>query len=183
MQVLATWTPEDGILGAVAPLGLAAAQPTCLVVDLDETGPNYPGDLSLARLVAEGPTRSELEPNRSGVAVVANGGVSLDESQEVVEALCRSWPSVVLRLPPAGGEVSWPVVPVRPLVPGGLFQSRTVVGDAVYQRSAWPGTVPPGSIALPVPRSAALAALFSGALPRRSAWVRAWRAVWERPWV
>ena len=39
MPALAIWSPEDGVLGAVAPLGLAAAAGTALVVDLDPRGP------------------------------------------------------------------------------------------------------------------------------------------------
>jgi hypothetical protein len=39
MPALAIWSPEDGVLGAVAPLGLAAASGTAIVVDLDPDGP------------------------------------------------------------------------------------------------------------------------------------------------
>ena len=47
MPALAIWSPEDEVLGAVAPLALGAAAGTALVVDLDPDGPQYPGDVSL----------------------------------------------------------------------------------------------------------------------------------------
>ena len=55
MSALAVWTAYDGLLSATAPLGLAAAAGTALVVDLDPEGPVYPGPASLADLVVEGP--------------------------------------------------------------------------------------------------------------------------------
>jgi hypothetical protein len=66
VPALAVWSPEDGILGAVAPLALAAAAGTALVVDLDPGGPRYPGAATLAGLVADGPRRSDLEPDAKG---------------------------------------------------------------------------------------------------------------------
>ena len=51
MPAIAVWTPEDGLLGALAPLGAALADPPAVVVDLDSDGPPYPGDRSLADLV------------------------------------------------------------------------------------------------------------------------------------
>ncbi|MEE8489046.1 MAG: hypothetical protein V3S43_01840, partial [Acidimicrobiia bacterium] len=84
MPALAIWSPEDGVLGAVAPLGLAAASGTALVVDLDPNGPNYPGASSLAALVADGPRRSDLQPVRKGVAVLANGGIEPEDAEAVL---------------------------------------------------------------------------------------------------
>ena len=52
MPALAIWSPDDGVLGAVAPLALAAAAGTALVVDLDPGGPRYPGEATLGALVA-----------------------------------------------------------------------------------------------------------------------------------
>ncbi len=181
MQVLATWAPEDGILGAVAPLGLAHAQQSCLVVDLDEAGPHYPGDRSLADLVESGPTRADLEPSRSGLAILRNGGVGWKESTEVVQALVSGWPAVVLRLPASGLETRWPTVRVRPLLPGNLFGPPE--SGVVYQRSGWQVPVPASSVALPVPRPVVLAALLAGVRPPPSAWTRAWSRVWSRRWV
>ena len=100
MPALSTWTPEDGVLGAVAPLAMAAAAGTALVVDLDPHGPAYPGAVGLAGLVAEGPTRRDLEPARRGVAVLHNGGVEPEDAAEVLAALVAGWPAVVFRLPP-----------------------------------------------------------------------------------
>ena len=69
MPALSIWSPEDGVLGAVAPLGLAAAAGTALVVDLDPGGPRYPGPATLADLVADGPRRGDLSPSRRGVSI------------------------------------------------------------------------------------------------------------------
>ena len=76
MPALSTWTPEDGVLGAVAPLAMAAAAGTALVVDLDPHGPAYPGAVGLAGLVSEGPTRLDLEPALAGDA--ADGTHKMD---------------------------------------------------------------------------------------------------------
>jgi len=73
MPAIAIWSPEDEVLGAVAPLALAAAAGTALVVDLDPEGDRYPGEATLASLVAEGPTQEDLTPSQRGVAVVGNG--------------------------------------------------------------------------------------------------------------
>ena len=107
------------MLGALAPLGLGAAAGTALVVDLDPAGPHYPGAGSLANLVADGPRRSDLSPDRAGLAVLRNGGIDAAEADEVLTALEAGWPSVVVRLP--AGSTRRPDLVVRPLVPGGLF--------------------------------------------------------------
>lgn len=180
MPALATWTPEDGVLGAVAPLGLAMAVDTALVVDLDVNGPSYPGDSTLAALVAEGPRRSDLQPGRSGLAVLRNGGVGADESAEVVAALLAGWPHVVLRLPAAPGVDSpAPVVPVRLLLPGELWPCA---GSAVHQRAGWRLVPPTPGPVLPMPRPATWQALLTGHRPPTDRWLRAWRPVWSFPW-
>lgn len=182
--VLAAWTPEDGLLGALAPLGLAAASGTALVVDLDPLGPRYPGVRSLADLVGDGPSRSELEPDGRGVAVLRNGGIRAAEAAEVVTALISRWPRVVLRLPPrpVPNGVSVPVVPIRLLVPGGLLPAS--VDAAVYQATPHPMPLPGPGIRLPVPARRTTAALLTGRMPGRGdRWIRAWRAVWEGPWT
>jgi hypothetical protein len=182
MPALATWTPEDGLLGALAPLGLAAAAGTCLVVDLDPAGPRYPGSRSLAGLVEEGPRRDDLSAARPGVAVIRNGGVEPAAAAAVVDALLEGWDRVVLRLPPRRPPVpSCPVVPVRPSLPGGLFPPSA--GPAVYQ--AAPGALrPPGpGIRLPIPARRTVEALLAGRLPvPGDRWIRAWKRVWEVPW-
>jgi hypothetical protein len=166
------------LLGALAPLGLGAAAGTALVVDLDPAGPRYPGTGSLASLVADGPRRSDLAPDRTGLAVLRNGGVDPDRADEVLAALAAGWPSVVLRLPASGsGRAD---ILVRPLVPGGLFPSdhsaTTIFQDLGFRLPA-PGPV------LPVLSRGTAAALLAGSLPVRSRWVRAWKEAWEGAWA
>jgi hypothetical protein len=182
VPALSTWTPEDGVLGAVAPLALAACVETALVVDLDPAGPRYPTESSLAQLVAEGPQASDLAPTRRGVAVLRNGGVEAAVAAGLVAALVEGWPAVVCRLP------AWPaplrgdgVVPVRTLLPGGLLGE--VEGPAVYQRGPWRVPAPPDGIVVPRPLAATVGALLQGRLPVRGRWLRAWRPVWEAPWT
>jgi len=183
MPALALWTPEDGLLGALAPLGLALVAGTALVVDLDPLGPHYPGSASLADLVAEGPRKADLSPARRGVAVLRNGGVSTAAASEVVSALVAGWERVVLRLPPrpAPAAPGGPVVPVRLLIPGALFPHST--GPAVYQSTRAPLPLPGPGLRLPVPAAGTVAGLLKGRLPLvGDRWVRAWRPVWEAPW-
>jgi hypothetical protein len=178
------WTPEDGLLGALAPLGLAAAAGTALVIDLDPGGPRYPGPRSLADLVADGPRRADLEPERSGVAVLRNGGITATEAADVVRALIERWPRAVLRLAPRPAPVGSgvPTVMVRLLVPGGLFPA--VMRPAVYQATPHPMQLPGPGIRLPVPSRRTTAALLAGRRPAvGDRWVRAWRRAWEVPWT
>lgn len=175
MPALALWTPEDGLLGALAPLGAAIAAGSALVVDLDPHGPPYPGTTSLARLVAKDPTEDDLRPG-SGVAVLANGGITAADAAPVVAALIERWEHVVLRLPPSArpsGEV--PVVEVR-LLTGGWYQAGP---DArVWQATHEWVPMPSDGIRLPVPDRATVSALLAGRRPRRSRWIKAWRSVW-----
>jgi len=185
MPALATWAPEDGVLGAVAPLALATTQPTALVVDLDPGGPLYPSVRSLRKLVEEGPRAADLRPSRTGVALLANGGIGTEDSREIVHLLLRGWPVVVLRLPPqAPDDVPAPVVPVRLLTPGGLFPGR---GRAVYQPVALgprPRRRPEtdGSLVLPAAPRRVVRALLEGTRPVASRWATAWRRVWATTW-
>ena len=183
MPALAIWTPEDGVLGALAPLGLAIAGGTALVVDLDPLGPRYPGERSLAELVDEGPRRADLSPSRRGVAVLRNGGVTLAAATEVLSALLAGWDKVVLRLPPrpAPDAAGPPVVPVRLLLPGSLFPRHP--GPAVYQSTRAMLPLPGPGWRLPPPAASTVAGLLRGRLPVvGDRWVRAWRPVWEAPW-
>ncbi len=185
MPALAIWTPEDGLLGALAPLGLAAAAGgPALVVDLDPAGPRYPGPGSLADLVAEGPRRVDLLPQRRGVAVLHNGGVTATEAAAVVEALLGGWNRLVLRLPPRPKPettFSVPVIPVRLLVPGGLFKMGG--GPGVYQSTPARVAVPENGVRLPRPSVTAVRALLTGRLPAPTdRWLAAWRPVWRIPW-
>jgi hypothetical protein len=178
MPALAIWSPEDGVLGAVAPLGLAAAAGTALVVDLDPQGPRYPGPGSLAELVAEGPRRSDLEPTRRGVAVLANGGIDAEAAASVLHAIVKGWPAVVLRFP-ANHDGNAGAIPVLPLVPGDLF--RDYGPRAVYQRSGWRVAAPKGALILPRPRRSTIGMLLTGiAPPPHDRWIHAWAALWEQ---
>jgi hypothetical protein len=183
MPALAIWTPEDGVLGALAPLGLAIAGGTALVVDLDPQGPRYPGDASLADLLREGPRRADLSPARRGVAVLRNGGVGTSGTADVLSALLAGWEKVVLRLPPrpVPAAPGAPVVPVRLLIPGSLFPRSD--GPAVYQSTRAMLPLPGPGFRLPVPSAGTVAGLLRGRLPAvGDRWVRAWRAVWGASW-
>ncbi len=180
MAVLQTWSPEDGILGAVAPLALASAAGTALVVDLDARGPEYPGEVSLAQLVAAGPRHADLHPQRRGVAVLPNGGVAIEEAQDTIDALIEGWPAVVLRLPPYPRPQGPGVVPVLPLTPVHLFGHE---GAAVFQRGPWPPSQPVDGVLLPRVRASTISILLEGRRPSPSRWLRAWSKVWSLPWL
>ena len=180
MSVLATWCPWDGVLGAVAPLALATAAGTALVVDLDPDGPDYPGEASLASMVADGPRRIDLEPGRSGVAVLRNGGIDGDDAADLLAAFATGWPHLILRLPPAAERPDRPgLVPVLPMAPGGLFSDDQ---PAVYQRGPWPPDRPVEGVVLPRPRAGTIRNLLEGRRPGPSRWLRKWASVLEYPW-
>jgi hypothetical protein len=175
-------THQDGLLSALAPLGLAASVPTALMVDLDPSGPHYYGDGSLARLVADGPTARDLRPSRSGLAVLRNGGIGLEEAEQVVDALGEGWPHLVLRVPAGAAVASFvPTVPVVPLFPGLLAIAWTE--PAVFQdtgfriKPAGPGPL------LPRPSRRTVGGLLEGRVDPHCRWVRAWRSVWGLPWT
>lgn len=168
----------DELLAAIAPVGLALAAGVAVVLDLSGEGPAYPTERTMADLVDDGPRRSELRPDRSGVAVLGNGGVSWEAGVELARLLGETWPAVVVRV--GSAPVPFPVIPVRPLWPGFLAPA----GDrpAVWQRVPG-GSAPPGSgPVLPPPGRRTVAALLTGRRPVRSRWVRAWETVWGLPW-
>lgn len=174
------------MLGAIAPLALAIAQPNSpatLVVDLDPSGPEYPSDRSLRDLVADGPRAADLNPVRRGVALMRNGGIRVAEAVELVEILLTAWPAIVLRLPPqAPDDVPAPTVPVRLLTPGRLFPPK---GRGVYQqvgRAASRAGVPPGSLRLPAAPRHVIAALLANERPAPGRWLSAWTPVWGMAW-
>lgn len=187
-HVLSLRTELDPILSVIAPLGLAAAAAKpCLVIDLDPAGPSYPGRRSLADLVAEGPSRSELVPSLDrqhsmGVAVLRNGGVSSEEAAEIVQVLARQWPAVVLRLSSVARDSAdrRRVVPVIPVFPGLLAPvgERAAVWQLLGVGQAVPG---PGPVLPPIPRSL-ITRLLSGRWEPKGRWVKGWRSVWELPW-
>lgn len=181
MGALAIWCPLDGVLGTVAPLALAAAAGTALVVDVDSDGPGYPGTGSLAQLVDSGPRLADLRPARSGVAVLRNGGVALEDAAEVIAALVAGWPNVVFRTPRQRSLPDVPTVPVMPLLPGRM--TRRHERAAVYQQVGWHEQAPGPIVTLPTPSRGTVSALLEGRMPSRSRWVQAWRQVWELPWA
>jgi hypothetical protein len=180
-MILGLTTEIDSVLSVVAPLGLAAAAPAgpVLMVDLDQTGPAYPGERNLADLVEEGPRRAELHPPGRGVAVIGNGGVGGDEALSTVKVLAETWPAMVLRVPP-GLQLPWPVLPVVPLFPGFLAagEGRAAVWQATSILDRPPG---PGPVLPPLTR-ATLANLLTLRTTPTGRWVGAWRQVWELPW-
>lgn len=163
----------DPVLHRIGPFGLAAAAGTCLVVDLDPGVPSLPGP-RLADLIRDGVTADHLRSDRSGVAVVGNGGVSETDAAELLAALVGGWPAVVFRVPP--GQ---PGIPVLPLDPPELRPARAF--EAVWQ-SAVRGSRAPG-VVLPPLRRSAVRSLCRGVVEPRSAWVRAWTPVWEATWT
>ena len=94
---LAIHTHHDDLLGAVAPFAIASARSTVLVVDLDPDGLALPGERTLADLVEDGPTLTELVPQRAGIASLPNGGVDASTAEEVVAALVKGWPDLIVR--------------------------------------------------------------------------------------
>jgi hypothetical protein len=184
MAALSTWAPEDGLLGAVAPLGLAAIRDTALVIDLDEHGPRYQGSMTLARLVESGPRRADLEPTRRGTALLANGGIAVEDASDVLAALVAGWPDVVMRLPARDARRAVPfgaaVVPFRLLLPVDLL--ATPPAAAVWQSTGWRVRPPGPGPVLPRPAAATVASLLGGVRPGPARWLRRMRAVWEHPW-
>ena len=180
MPVLATWAPEDGVLGAVAPLALATTQSTALVLDLDPNGPEYKSERTVRDLVVDGPRAADLSPPRRGVAVFANGGIEPGDALETVRLLAQAWPHVVVRLGPSSPPAApFPVVAVR-LLFGELYPER---GRAVYQPIGRHQALEyPGNVLLPRVRRRAIAGLLSGRRPVTNGWSRAWRQVWGMPW-
>lgn len=176
---LTVWTFGDGLLSWLAPFALAAAAGTGLVIDLDATSDVTGPGRSLAELVEEGPSGVELNPQRSGLGFLPNGGVEASRAREVIAALKVGWPAVVLRSPVQRGEFA-PVVPVLPLLPG-MFRLR-FAGPAVYQASLTGEKAPSPGLTLPRPSASTVRALATGCVPRRSRWVRAWQQVWSFPW-
>jgi hypothetical protein len=181
MTTLAISCAAEGVLSIVAPLALAASVGTALVVDLDPEGPAYPGPASLAELIEQGPRLSDLRPTRKGIAVLRNGGVTPTAAHEVVRALATGWPHLVLRLSSSQRPDTGPVVPVVPLLPGGMTQECD--RPAVYQQVGWHEKAPGPALTLGTPARSTVSALLEGRLPSHSRWIRAWRQVWEMSWV
>jgi hypothetical protein len=175
--ILGVWSP-DPVLSTVAPIGLAAAVGTALVVDLTHT--RAVGGRTLADLVSEGPKLAELSPGRPGIAFLAGGNVDRGAAFETIRQVAGHWPAVVVHT--ADSDLPFPTVPVIPLFPGKLAP-RTQVAHGVWQ-PVGAGSEPPGpGPVLPRLRSGTVRRILSGQLPRRSRWISAWRGVWDMPWA
>ena len=175
--VLAVESP-DPVLSVVGPIGLAASVGTALVIDF-VGGLQIRSDRTLADLIEDGPTRSELSPGRSGVALLSGHTVEPELAVSAIEELSAAWPAVVLRC--RAGQLAVPTVPVRPLFPGYLLAADET--PAVWQ-PVGAGIRPPGpGPVLPRLSSSLARRLLAGRLPVRSRWVASWRRVWEMPWA
>ncbi|HEX5723005.1 MAG TPA: hypothetical protein VFZ06_09710 [Acidimicrobiia bacterium] len=180
-HILGVRTEIDSVLSVLAPLGLAAAaDPPSLLIDLDPSGPAYPSRRSLADLVSDGPTRAELTPGSTGMAVLRNGGIEWREAVESVHRLATSWSSITLRVGLDDTGLPWPVIPVVPLLPGFLTidDGRPAVWQTSERGQVAPG---PGPLLPPLGRRVVHQCLEARSIPR-GRWVRGWRQVWELPW-
>jgi len=177
VPVVALWSPHDHLLSVIAPIGLAATQKTALVIDLDPAGPSFPGTFTLADLVRNGPTRMQLSPSERSIAVLANGGVSVADASDVVEALVARWPHVVLRCSPSqpAPDAAVSLVPLLPAPFGSPPTPRTV-----YQRTGFQTEIPSQSLVLPRPKRSTIEALMGlRRMPKRSAWLKQLGRVWS----
>lgn len=173
---LGVWSP-DPVLSAVAPIGLAAAAGTALIVDLVST---VRVGRTLADLLADGPTLDELSPGRRGIAMLPGGKVDLEQGAELIGRLGEHWPALVIRT--SGPGPQFPGVPVIPLFPGRL--SIVPIPPAGVWQPLSGGSEPPGpGPVLPRLRSGLVRKLLAGQLPHRSRWIESWRRIWEMPWA
>ena len=175
--ILGVWSP-DPVLSAVAPVGLAAAAGTALIVDLGTT--TRISARTLADLIADGPKLAELSPGRPGIAFLAGGNVDRAEGMDMLRQLADHWPAVVIRVPETDHSLA--TVPVIPLFPGMLAPTPRV-SHGVWQPVGAGGEPPGPGPVLPRLRSGVARRMLSGQLPRRSRWIDAWRPVWEMPWA
>lgn len=168
---------DDPVMSVAAPLGLAAAIGTALVIDLEDRL-GGPSARTLVDIAADGPRLEEARPSRKGIAVIRSGGLGMGDVRDLTFRLASSWPAVVVRL--GGGDWSELVVPVRTLYPGLLAPLSAT--PAVWQRVRG-GVGPPGpGPVLPYLGAGTVRRILSGGAPAPGRWVTAWRAVWEAPW-
>ena len=173
MPVIAVRTHHDDLLGLVAPFAVAASHRTALVVDLASSGFAFPGSKSLADLVRDGPTLAELSPQRTGVVSLPNGGIGGDDADEVMRALSRGWPAVVIRQSePLGFGPQADVVPALP----GIERP----GPCIWVKAGHDTSDLIGPTVVGPPRASIHAAMAGSQL--RGRWLRSWATVWEWPW-
>lgn len=176
MSVVALWSPSDLLTSVLTPVALATTRTSSLVIDLDPAGPRYGGDYTLADLVRDGPTRSQLEARNRTVAVLANGGVEVQDASDVLEALIARWPNVVLRCDPAN-PAPMRAIPILPLLPAPL--APQVDRPSVFQSLGFSVKPPQGALVLPRPSRAvveSLVGLRSGL--GRSRWMTSVARLW-----
>lgn len=169
---------SDPVLSMVAPVGLAVAAGTALVVDLATT--TRQAGRSLADLVADGPSLHELSPGRPGVALLPGGDVDRDAAIDVVYQLAGHWPAIVVRV--SDPDFPFATVPVVPLFPG-RFASVSLPARAVWQPVLGGGDPPGPGPVLPLLRPGVVRRILGGQMPRRSRWITAWGPVWQMPWA
>lgn len=177
MTVVSLFVTNDGVLGAVAPIGMAAARGTCLVVDFKYRV--HREGLTLAKLVQEGPTKSHLEPQHRGVSFLHNGGVDPEVAFDVLDALCESWPNVLLSVPDLSFEFKGVVsVRVEAILAGPFVPPPHI--DSVLQPVGL-DSAPPDHVGHVLGRLDArtVRSVLTGGVDPRSRWVRSWRPVWE----
>ncbi|MGB7860460.1 MAG: hypothetical protein WBM90_08185 [Acidimicrobiia bacterium] len=169
---------NEPVLSLLAPVGLAASVPTSLLIDFDDDL-GFPRRRTLEEIALEGPNIVELSPGRSGVAMMARGGLAVPEASRMIEELARVWPAVVIRT--KAGEWPGPTVPVRALYPGWLAprDETPAVWQPVSGHNKPPG---PGPVLPRVPASL-VRRVLGGSLPSRTRWVKAWSRIWDLPWA
>ncbi len=170
---------DDPILSGIGAVGLAAAAGTALSIDLDTARPlAWSPGRTLADVAAEGPTHSELLPQRSGIALLSGGGIGPDEAREAIDLLASRWPAVVLRV---SQRIALRTVPILGLYPG--WGAPAHRGPAVWQRvPSGPTSAPGPGPVLPCLGTWSLRRLLLGSTPLGSRWASAWREVWSLPW-
>lgn len=150
----------------VAPVSLAAAAGTALVIDRDPaSGWPFPVG-SLSDLAGSGPSADDLHPSTSGIALLGGPVADAPEVDELVAALGESWPAVVIRSPRHAAAV----VRVDPALP--WRSPPDIAVDVGFGHTS--------GAAIPSPPTRLLRRLLRGQIDPRWRWFRHWRPIWER---
>ena len=115
----------------------------------------------------------------NGVALLAggeDGGVSVEDAREVLEALSQRWPAVVLRTQPSARRPAASVA-VAPLLPASAGALPAV--PSILQRTGLSPQRQPEGVILPPPRRATVKSLLNGRQPSQDRWLRKLRTVWS----
>ena len=167
----------DPLLSFAAAVGLASVRGTALIVDAVAVGDAQ--QRTLADLVDEGPTRTELGPGRSGVGLIAAGELEPDQIATAFAEFAGHWPSIVVRTPVRITELpTVPVVPLYPVPSPVVSLPHVAVWQPVHRSGRAPG---PGPV-LPRLPLRQLRRILARTLPRSSRWLAAWRPVWDMQW-